>query len=69
MAILQQEWGAPLGPGKQSDSSPGVYRREFEKATITLDLHHLDVYVRTKVECRGAAVMTCFRGSSGCGGL
>ena len=35
--ILQQEWGAPLGPGKQSDSSPGVYRREFEKATITLD--------------------------------
>jgi hypothetical protein len=34
-SILQGDWGAPLGPGKES--SPGVYSREYEKATISLD--------------------------------
>ena len=33
--ILQGDWGSPLGPGKEV--TPGVFSREFEKATISLD--------------------------------
>jgi hypothetical protein len=33
--LLQADFGAAMGAGKQS--SPGVFTREYEKATITLD--------------------------------